>query len=655
MIEARGIRITELAKTLNITVAELTSALQDLGIAVSDPNSTVLDHETATAVQEMLGQSAADAKEIEVPANATLKEVAEAIGISPTEATKKMMQLGELVGPHQRLSPALAERLAAAYGFKLRIKSPSSAPAASAPKNARYRPSTGTLQPRPPVVTVMGHVDHGKTSLLDAIRKTHVAEGEFGGITQHIGAYQVEIQHNGQPARITFLDTPGHEAFTQMRARGASVTDIVVLVVAADDGVMPQTVEAIHHAQAAEVPIIVAINKIDKPDARPDRVKQQLAEHNLLVEEYGGDVPVVEVSAKTGQGIQDLLEYILLLAELHDLKADPNGPVRGTIIEAKIEPGRGPVATVLVQSGTLRVGDSIVAGLTYGKVRAMTNERGERLQKAPPSTPVEVLGLNSAPMAGDVVEVVKNEKEARQIAEKRQEKVRAERLTSATRRISLADLSRQVAEEATKDFNLIVKADVQGSLEAVLGQINKIAQEAQSDDIHVSVKHSGIGSVTESDVSLAVATDSVIIGFNVRADAAAQKAAERDGVDIRLYNIIYDLTEDLQKAVKGLLTPIYEEVVLGRARVLQRFQTPKGLVIAGCSVIEGKVVRGAEVRIIRNKEKIFTSRIESLRRLKDDVREVLQGYECGMVIENWTDVQPDDIIECYEMQEVARS
>ncbi|HLI49787.1 MAG TPA: translation initiation factor IF-2 [Chthonomonas sp.] len=655
MIEARGIRVTELAKTLNITVAELTSALQDLGIAVSDPNSTVLDHETATAVQEMLGQSAADAKEIEVPANATLKEVAEAIGISPTEATKKMMQLGELVGPHQRLSTALAERLAAAYGFKLRIKSPASAPAASAPKNARYKPGTGTLQPRPPVVTVMGHVDHGKTSLLDAIRKTHVAEGEFGGITQHIGAYQVEIQHNGQPARITFLDTPGHEAFTQMRARGASVTDIVVLVVAADDGVMPQTVEAIHHAQAAEVPIIVAINKIDKPDARPDRVKQQLAEHNLLVEEYGGDVPVVEVSAKTGQGIQDLLEYILLLAELHDLKADPNGPVRGTIIEAKLEPGRGPVATVLVQSGTLRVGDSIVAGLTYGKVRAMTNERGERLQKAPPSTPVEVLGLNSAPMAGDVVEVVKNEKEARQIAEKRQEKVRAERLTSTTRRISLADLSRQVAEEATKDFNLIVKADVQGSLEAVLGQINKIAQEAQSDDIHVSVKHSGIGSVTESDVSLAVATDSVIIGFNVRADAAAQKAAERDGVDIRLYNIIYDLTEDLQKAVKGLLTPIYEEVMLGRARVLQRFQTPKGLVIAGCSVIEGKVVRGAEVRIIRNKEKIFTSRIESLRRLKDDVREVLQGYECGMVIENWTDVQPDDIIECYEMQEVARS
>ncbi|CEK20128.1 bacterial translation initiation factor 2 (bIF-2) [Chthonomonas calidirosea] len=655
MIEARGIRVTELAKTLNITVAELTSALQDLGIAVSDPNSTVLDHETATAVQEMLGQTATSAREIEVPANATLKEVAEAIGISPTEATKKMMELGELIGPHQRLSNALAERLAAAYGFKLRVKSPPSAPATSAPKNARYKPGTGTLQPRPPVVTVMGHVDHGKTSLLDAIRKTHVAEGEFGGITQHIGAYQVEIQHNGQPARITFLDTPGHEAFTQMRARGASVTDIVVLVVAADDGVMPQTVEAIHHAQAAEVPLIVAINKIDKPDARPDRVKQQLAEHNLLVEEYGGDVPVVEVSAKTGQGIQDLLEYILLLAELHDLKADPNGPVRGTIIEAKIEPGRGPVATVLVQSGTLRVGDSIVAGLTYGKVRAMTNERGERLQKAPPSTPVEVLGLNSVPMAGDVVEVVKNEKEARQIAEKRQEKVRAERLTSTTRRISLADLSRQVAEEATKDFNLIVKADVQGSLEAVLGQINKIAQEAQSNGIHVSVKHSGIGAVTESDVSLAVATESVIIGFNVRTDAAAQKAAERDGVDIRLYNIIYDLTEDLQKAVKGLLTPVYEEVVLGRARVLQRFQTPKGLVIAGCSVIEGKVVRGAEVRIIRNKEKIFTSRIESLRRLKDDVREVLQGYECGMVIENWTDVQPDDIIECYEMQEVARS
>lgn len=654
MIDPKGIHIKDLAKMLNMNEAELEVVLKDLKVPIPDPNNPVLDAETATTVLEMYRKPQESANTLEIPPNATLKDVAEAMNISPTEATKMMMQLGELIAPNQRISLSLAQRLAAARGFQVRAKTAQTAATATL-QAPRHKPLSGSLQPRPPVVTVMGHVDHGKTSLLDAIRKTNVAEGEFGGITQHIGAYQVEIEHKGQMCKITFLDTPGHEAFTQMRARGASATDIVVLVVAADDGVMPQTLEAINHARAAEVPIIVAINKIDKPDARPDRVKQQLAEHNLLVEEYGGDVPVVEVSAKTGQGLQELLEYILLVAELHELKADPNGQARGIIIEAKLETGRGPVATVLVQSGTLRVGDSIVAGLAYGKVRAMTNDRGERLQKAPPSTPVEVLGLNMPPMAGDIVEVVKSEKEARQIAEKRQEKLRAEKLSSSSRRISLADLSRQLEEEVIKEFSLIVKADVQGSLEAVLGQIQKIAEEALRDEIQVSVKHSGIGAITESDISLAVATNAVVIGFNVRPDAAAQRAAERDGVDVRLYNIIYNLTEDLEKAFKGLLTPVYEEVVLGRARVLQRFQTPKGLVIAGCTVIEGKVVRGAEARVLRNKEKIYTGRIESLRRVKDDVREVLQGFECGMVIEGWNDVQPDDIVECYEMREVERS
>jgi translation initiation factor IF-2 len=500
----------------------------------------------------------------------------------------------------------------------------------------------------------MGHVDHGKTTLLDTIRKTNVVEGEFGGITQHIGAYQVEIEHNGEKRKITFLDTPGHEAFTEMRARGARVTDIVVLVVAADDGIMPQTVEAINHAQAAEVPIIVAINKMDRPDANPDRVKQQLTEHNLVVEDYGGDVIAVPVSAKTGEGVNDLLEYILLVADLHELKADPSGHATGTIVEAKVEAGRGPVATVLVQSGTLRVGDSLVAGLAYGKVRAMTNDRGERLLKAPPATPVEVLGLNAAPNAGDTVEVVKNDKEARATAERRQLRQRMARLSSGTARITLDELYRRAQEGVIKDMNLIVKADVQGSVEAVIGQLNKLEENKSDDEVRLSIKHSGVGAISEADINLASATNAIVIGFNVRADAAAQRAAERDGVDIRLYNIIYNLVEDIEKAMKGLLTPVYEEVALGKAEVRQVFRTPRGVFIAGCYVTEGKIVRNAEMRVRRGREVLFTGKIDSLRHIKDDVREMAQGFECGITIQDWNDYQVGDVLECFEMKQVAR-
>ncbi len=653
MTAIAGTRVAELAKELKMTNAELITTLKDLGVSVASPNA-LIDMDTANTVRGLLSKTPTAGKTIEVGPEATVKDIAGAMGIQPNAAVKKLMEFGQLIGPHQRLPRPLAERLAGAYGYTLKLKAEAPKPAAPAAAPKHKAPG-GALQTRPPVVTIMGHVDHGKTTLLDTIRKTNVVEGEFGGITQHIGAYQVEIDHNGEKRKITFLDTPGHEAFTQMRARGASVTDIVVLVVAADDGIMPQTVEAINHAQAANVPIIVAINKIDKPDAKPDRIKQQLTEHNLVVEEYGGDVIAVPVSAKTGEGVSDLLEYILLVADIQELKADPSGHATGTIIEAKIEPGRGPVATILVQSGTLRIGDSLVAGITYGKVRAMMNDRGERLQKAGPATPVEVIGLNSAPAAGDTVEVVKNEREARQTAERRQERQRQARLSGTTKRLTLADLSRQAQEGEIKELNLIVKGDVQGSVEAVLGQLQKLEENKTENEVRLSVKHSAVGNVTESDILLAEATNAIVIGFNVRADASAQRAAERGGVDVRLYNIIYDLTEDIERAMKGMLTPIYEEVALGKAEVRQSFRTPRGVYIAGCYVTDGKLVRGAQVRIRRGKDILFTSRIDSLRHIKEDVREMAQGFECGVVVQDWNEeYQPGDVLECFEMRQVNR-
>ncbi len=650
MAVAGGIRIVDLAKELKLTSQALIASLHDLGVEAKGANS-VIDLETANTVRGLMEAAPAKQKIVEVSADATLKDLAEAMQVQPNAAVKKMMDLGKLIAPHQRLSRADADQLASAYGYTVAIKAE---PKPVAAAHHKHKAPGGALQSRPPVVTIMGHVDHGKTSLLDAIRKANVVAGEFGGITQHIGAYQVEVEHNNEKHKITFLDTPGHAAFTEMRARGASVTDIVILVVAADDGIMPQTVEAINHARAAEVPIIVAINKMDKPDARPDRIKQQLTEHLLVVEEYGGDVIAVPVSAKTQEGIPDLLEYILLVADINEFKADPHGHATGAVIEAKIVPGKGPVATILVQSGVLRVGDNVVAGLAYGKVRAMINERGERLQKAGPATPVEVSGLNLAPAAGDIAEVAKNEKEARQLAEKRQEKARNSRLSGQVKRLTLADIARQAQDGVAKDLSLIVKADVQGSVEAILGQLNQITEENTDEEVNISVKLSGVGNITESDISLAVATGSIVIGFNVRADAATMRAAERDGVDVRHYNIIYDLTEDVVRAIKGLMEPIYEEIVLGRAEVRQRFQTPKGIVIAGSYINDGMFRRGAEVRVTRGKDLLHTGRLDTLRRIKDDAREVQQGYECGIVIADWTDVQVGDVLECFEMRQVER-
>ena len=647
MATMAAVRIIDLAKELKMTNAELISALKDLGIEANGINS-VLDESTANDVRAVL--SVTTSKTAEVFEGATLKEIAEAMGVVPGVAVKKMMELGELIAPHQRLPKPLADRLASAFGYTLKIK----VEPKTEVKSIKHKAPAGSLQMRPPVVTIMGHVDHGKTSLLDAIRKANVVSGEFGGITQHIGAYQVEVEHGGEKRKITFLDTPGHEAFTEMRARGASVTDIVVLVVAADDGIMPQTIEAINHAKAAEVPMIVAINKMDKPDASPDRIKQQLTEHELLVEDYGGDVISVPLSAKTQEGIPALLEYILLIADIQEYKADPSGHAEGAIVEAKIEPGRGPVATVLVQSGTLRVGDNVVAGVCFGKVRAMTNERGEKVLKAPPSTPVEVIGLNAAPAAGDHVEVMKNEKEARILADKRTLKARNTRLGGPSKRITLADIAKQAQDGVSKELNLIVKGDVHGSVEAVLGQLKKLDDNREDDEVRITIKLSGVGNVSESDISLAQATNSVVFGFNVKADGPALRAAERDGVEVKLYTIIYDLTEAARRAMKGLLAPIYEEFELGKAEVRQMFRTPKGIVIAGSIVNEGKILRGAQARVVRNGELLHTGRINTLRRIKDDVREVATGYECGIVIDDWIDVQVGDVLDVFEMRQVER-
>ena len=651
MTIAAGIRLLDLAREMKMTPAELSIQLKDLGVAVAGAN-TVLDTETANTVREVLTTAAATAKIAEISEGATLKDVSEAMDISPNIAVKKMMDLGQLIAPHQRLPKALAEQLAQAFGYTIKIRAEPKI--ATNGNGTKHKASSGTLQTRPPVVTIMGHVDHGKTSLLDIIRKANVVSGEFGGITQHIGAYQVEVEHNGEKRKITFLDTPGHAAFTEMRARGASVTDIVVLVVAADDGIMPQTVEAINHALAAEVPMIVAINKMDKPDARPDRIKQQLTEHNLLVEDYGGDIISVPVSAKTGDGIPDLLEYILLLADVNEYKADPSGLAAGAIVEAEVKPGRGSVATILVQSGTLRVGDNVVAGMAFGKVRAMVNERGERMLKATPAMPVEVQGLNATPFAGDAVEVYKTEKEARNAAEKRVQKKRDNKMSGTTKRMTLADFGRQVALGVVKDLNVVVKGDVQGSVEAVIGQLAKLEENKKEKEVRLVVKYSGVGSVNESDVLYAEATGAILVGFNVKTELAAQKEADRHGVDIRTYNIIYDLTEDMDRAMKGLLTPIYEEFALGKAEVRQRFQTPKGIVIAGSYVTEGKFQRGAEARVYRGSEVLGAGRIDTLRRVKDDVRDVATGYECGIVIHDFTDIQIGDILECYEMRVVPR-
>ena len=500
------------------------------------------------------------------------------------------------------------------------------------------------LAPREPIVVVMGHVDHGKTSLLDYIRHASVVSGEFGGITQHIGAYRVAAQ-GGQ---VTFLDTPGHAAFTSMRARGASVTDIAVLVVAADDGIMPQTIEAINHAKAAEVPIIVAINKMDREGANPDRIMQQLTEYELVPEEWGGETVVCKVSAKTGDGISNLLDMIMLTAEVRDLRANPNRAARGTVIEAKLDRGRGPVATVLVQNGTLKQGDIVIAGKTVGRVRAMTDDKGRKIEEAGPSVPVEIIGLSEVPEAGDVFHTVADERMARELVDQRKHQEKEESARPAASKVSLEDLYAQIQQGQIKDLNIIVKADVHGSAEAIKASLEKIANE----EVRVRVIHSGVGAVSESDILLASTADAIVVGFNVRSDSSAARSAENAGVDIRFYRVIYDCIEEIEAALKGMLAPKFKEVQLGRAEVRQVFKASNIGTVAGSYVTEGKITRSASVRVVRDGIVVHDGQLESLKRFKDDAKEVASGFECGICIERYTDIKEGDIIEAYTMEEI---
>jgi len=582
-------------------------------------------------------------KSVKVTPRTTVKEFAELIGQRPADIVRKLMDMGQMLTFHQPMSLDAASIFAEESGVKVEVSVEK-----IGDELLQDIIETGDderPEPRPPVVTIMGHVDHGKTSLLDAIRQTKVAEGEAGGITQHIGAYTVSVRGK----QVTFLDTPGHEAFTAMRSRGAKVTDIVILVVAADDGVMPQTIEAINHAKAAGVPLIVAINKIDKPSANSDRVKNALSEHGLISEAWGGDTIMVEVSAKQKTGLDTLLEMILLQAEVLELKADPHRQAKGTVIEAKIERGRGPVATVLVQSGTLRVGDAYVVGTFSGRVRALISDRGEKAQQAGPSIPVEVIGLPGVPSAGDVFHVVSNERVAREIAEERAQKRRAAELTGPAK-VTLDDLFAKIQEGSVKELAIVIKADVQGSSEALAGAVEKLSTNA----VKLRVIHSGVGGVMESDVLLASASRAIIIGFNIRPEPKAAALAEQQGVDIRLYTIIYDAIADIKAAMEGLLEPTLKERVLGRAEVRQVFTIPKVGAVAGAYVIDGTISRSSVgVRVIRDNVVVYQGKLGSLRRFKDDVREVQQGYECGLSVENFNDVKSGDIIEAYAVDKIA--
>lgn len=576
-------------------------------------------------------------KSVQIGDSITVKEFASKCCSEATEIIKKLMMLGIMATINQEIDFDTASLVGSELGIQIEPLPQEE----DITEIVEVEDDPATLLPRAPVVTVMGHVDHGKTSLLDAIRKTNVTSHEAGGITQHIGAHQVQYQGK----RIVFLDTPGHEAFTAMRARGAQVTDVAILVVAADDGVMPQTVEAINHAKSAKVPIIVAINKMDRPGANPDRVTQQLSEHGLIPEAWGGDTIMVPVSAHKKTGLSDLLEMILLVAEVQELKANPNRPAVGTIVEAQLDKGRGPVATVLVQKGTLHIGDSIVAGTAYGKVRAMINDKGEKVKKAEPSTPVEVLGLSDVPEAGDVLNVV-DEKIARAVAEKRIAKKRTEEM-QANSKVSLDDLFRQIKEGELKDLNILIKADVQGSLEALKQSLLSLKNE----EVRVNVIHAAVGAINESDVLLAAASNALIMGFNVRPDSNARKHAETEKIDIRTYRVIYDAINDVEAAVKGLLAPQYKENILGRVEIRKVFNIPKGIV-AGSYVLEGKITNNSQVRILRDSIVVHEGKLEGLRRFKDDVKEVAAGYECGVTIEKYRDIKEGDIIEAYVMEEV---
>jgi len=592
------------------------------------------------AARQSLEEKDTPEKSLLLEGRVTVGELAARLNVMASEILAKLLDLGIIYNINQPLTEDLLELLSEEYGIKFKLKTD---PDEEELLNIMEQVTDKQLKPRPPVVTVLGHVDHGKTSLLDAIRETNIIASEAGGITQHIGAYTVEI--NGK--RVVFLDTPGHEAFTAMRARGAQITDIAVLVVAADDGVMPQTVEAINHAKAAGVPIIVALNKIDKPSANPERVKKQLADIGLLPEEWGGDTIFVNVSALKRQGLEELLEMILLVAEMAELKANYSRKAKGVVIEAKLDKGRGPVATILVQDGVLSVGDPVICGNIYGKVRAMIDDKGSRIKKAFPSTPVEVLGLTEVPQAGDSFLVVTDEKLARQIAQKRGEKLREATLRKE-QRISLDDFFNRIADNEI-DLNIIIKADVQGSAEALHESLMKIENEK----VKIKIIHKGVGAITESDVMLASASNAIIIGYNIRPEANARKLAEREHVDIRLYRVIYEIIDDVKSAIHGLLEPEYEEVVLGQAEIRQIFKVSKVGTVAGSYVLEGKISRNANMRVIRDGVVIHEGRIESLKRFKDDAKEVNTGFECGILLENFNDLKEGDILEAYEKRKVS--
>jgi translation initiation factor IF-2 len=593
-------------------------------------------------------QASQPKKEKELPSkitytdSLTVAELAKKLHREPSEIIKKLFMLGVIATINQVLEEDAIELIASEYGVE--VEKQESVDITDL--EVYFTPDEeDQLEERPPVVTIMGHVDHGKTTLLDSIRNTKVTEGEAGGITQHIGAYQVMV--NGK--KITFLDTPGHAAFTTMRARGAQVTDITVLVVAADDGVMPQTIEAINHAKAANVPIIVAVNKMDKPTANPDRVMQELTEHGLVPEDWGGDTIFVPISALKGEGIDNLLEMILLVSEVEELKANPNRNALGTVIEAQLDKGRGPVATLLVQNGTLRVGDPIVVGNTFGRVRAMVNDLGRRVKEAGPSMPVEITGLNEVPQAGDRFVVFDDEKTARQVGEARaQIAIQAQR--NEKTRVSLDTLFEQMKQGEMKELNVIIKADVQGSVEALAAALQKIEVEG----VNIKIIHTAVGAINESDITLAAASNAIIIGFNVRPDANAKRAAEAEKVDIRLHRIIYKVIEEIESAMKGMLDPEYEEKVIGQAEVRQTFKVSRIGTIAGSYVTEGKITRDSGIRLIRDGVVVFEGEIDTLKRYKDDVREVSQGYECGITIKNFNDIKEGDIIEAFIMEEVER-
>jgi len=592
---------------------------------------------------------------VTLPPTITVKELAELLEVNPADVIRELIKSGIFATINQLIDRDTASLVATELGYE--VAEPEAPAAEAAEEGAEVaapaakdpallgEDDPALLQPRPPIVTVMGHVDHGKTSLLDAIRSTAVVAGERGGITQHIGAS--EVTKDGK--KVVFLDTPGHEAFTAMRARGAKVTDIAVIVVAADDGVMPQTLEAISHARAAKVPIVIALNKIDKPDANPDRAKTELAEANVVVEEYGGDVPLVAVSAKARTGLEELLEMILLVADLGELKANPKRPAVGTIIEAEMDKARGPVATVVVQTGTLRIGDVVVVGKTYGKVRALENAAGKRTQKIGPSSAAVVLGLAEVPEAGDILRVVADEKVARSLVEGA--RAAAASTAGTSQKATLEDLFEQFKEGQAKELRIILKADVSGSLGAITHALGQI----QSDEVRISILHEGTGDITDTDILLASASDAIVVGFSTKIDPQARRTAEAEKVDVRLYDIIYKLTDDIEAALKGMLEPEVVEVIEGRAEVRQIFRVGKSTVIAGSSVTDGRIVRNAGARVYRSGKVIATDRIDSLRRFRDDVREVAQGYECGIGLAGFHDLVEGDVIEAFTQQTVSRA